>query len=275
MPLPGTVIRRALRMKKRRDEEPIFMRAIAGLNSPISFRISCVRLLALLAVLAATLCWTQMAPAQAAATTPSAHKATHRHKRAAKAPKQKIAQQPAPAPVAPPAPEMPAWPVNEKPVDASIRWDGQGLTVNATNSSLRQILKEVASVTGATVEGLNSDERVFGVYGPGKARDVLSQLLHGTSYNVLMIGDQGEGTPREIVLSTRNHAAGTASAANSAPAPANDDDADSDVDDQAQQPPPQPQPPIRPGFGPGGQRNPQQMHPQPGMPQPQQPNTPQ
>jgi hypothetical protein len=151
-----------------------------------------------------------------------------------------------------PAPEVLIWPANERPVDAAITWDSHGLYINASNSSLQQILKDVGTVTGATVEGMDADERIFGVYGPGKARDVLSQLLHGTSYNVLMIGDQGEGTPREIVLSSRHPGTGTTVAAN--PTPASEDD--TEADDQPQQ---QPVQPPRPGFGPGGQRTPQQL----------------
>jgi hypothetical protein len=100
------------------------------------------------------------------------------------------------------------------------------------------------------LEGPTADQRVFGIYGPGKARDVLSQLLQGTSYNVIMIGDQGAGTPREIVLSSRNTAAATPAA--KSPTPSTDED-DSDEDDQAQ---PQPMPPGRTGFG---QRTPQEI----------------
>jgi len=57
--------------------------------------------------------------------------------------------------------------------------------------------------TGAKLEGFSADQRVFGNYGPGTAREVLSQLLEGSGYNVMLIGDQGEGTPREIVLSSK------------------------------------------------------------------------
>jgi hypothetical protein len=147
---------------------------------------------------------------------------------------------------------MPLWPANEKPVEAAVTWNGQGLRISAANSSLRQILEDVASATGATVEGIETDQRIFGVYGPGKARDVLTQLLHGTSYNVLMIGEQGEGTPREIVLSLRKHATvGTAVAAN----PSSKGDDDDDADDQPQ--PPQQPPPMRPGFGPHGRTPPE------------------
>jgi hypothetical protein len=255
------------------------MHAIAGLNSPICFRISPVRLLAPLAVLAAALCWTQLTTAQAAATTaqPStAHKTTHRHKHAVKTPAHPIVPEAAALPAAPPAPVMPLWPANEKPVEAAVSWDSHGLRISAANSSLRQILNDVATATGVTVEGIEADQRIFGVYGPGKARDVLSQLLHGTSYNVLMIGDQGEGTPREIVLSARNRGTGsTAVAAN--PALKGDDD-DADTDDQPQQPQQQMPPPMRPGFGPHG-RTPlevqQEMQRRQQQGQPQPPNNPQ
>jgi hypothetical protein len=94
-----------------------------------------------------------------------------------------------------------------------VTWDSQGLKIDATNASLHEILNDVSTATGAKIEGFGTDERVFGQYGPGLARDVLSQLLHGSGYNVLMIGDQGEGTPRQIVLSTRKAAAGQSQAA--------------------------------------------------------------
>src|SRR5580692_5045646 len=107
---------------------------------------------------------------------------------------------------APPAPDPPKWPLNDAPSPASVKWDSHGLQVDAPNSSLRQILDDVATTTGAKVEGLGPDERVFGDYGPGPARDVLSQILNGSTYNVLMLGDEGQGTPREIILSQRTKA---------------------------------------------------------------------
>lgn len=236
-----------------------------GLNSPISLGVLRPGRLILPVLLAAAVCWMQMLPAQAPATnaTPAAVQTPpHRHKRATKAPAPQTAAQAVTAPTAPPAPEMPLWPANEKPVEASVTWDSHGLTISATNSSLQQILNDVATVTGSTVEGLESDQRIFGVYGPGNARDVLAELLQGTSYNVLMIGDQGEGTPREIVLSARSAAGITPAAAN--PNQSNDEDAE--TEDQPQQPP---QPPFRPPFG----HHAPPMRQQPG--QPPQPNNPQ
>ena len=261
------------------------MRAIAGLNSPICFKICCKRALAALSMIAAALYWTQILPAQTAPTAAqhsTAHKAGRRNNHASKVPASQIAPQAAALPATPPAPVMPLWPANEKPLEATVTWDSQGLRITAANSSLHQILQDVATATGTTMEGMDADERIFGVYGPGKAREVLSQLLQGTSYNVLMIGEQGEGTPRQIVLSSRNRSSGTAAvAANPAPN-GNDDD---DTDDQPQQPPPQPPPSMRPGFGPHGrtpqevqqemERRQQEMQQRQQQGQPQPPNNPQ
>jgi hypothetical protein len=132
------------------------------------------------------------------------------------------------------------------------------LRIEASNSSLQQILHDVATATGAAVEGTVPDQRVFGDFGPGKARDVLSQLLQGTGYNILMIGDQGQGAPRQIVLSSRRNG-NSADRANGGALNNNDDDAvDTEVDEPIQ---PQPVvPAARPGFNQGEPiRTPQQI----------------
>jgi hypothetical protein len=148
-------------------------------------------------------------PVAGSAAQPATHSAAHLRTRAhAKPSAAKLALQPvpAPAPAAPPAPvapPLPHWPVNDQPAEATVVWDSRGLLIQATNSSLDQILKDVSLKTGAKVEGLGADQRIFGIYGPGPARDVLAQLLDGSGYNILMIGDRGAGTPRRIVLSGR------------------------------------------------------------------------
>ncbi len=210
-------------------------------------------------------------PAHVAATPSApANKSTPRHKESTATPEESPAPQAAALPAKPPEPEAPVWPANEKPAQAAITWDSQGLRIEAANSSLQQIMEDVATLTGAKVEGLETDERVFGAFGPGQARDVLSQLLQGSGYNVLMIGDQGQGTPRQIVLTARSAAPKT-SAAN--PSPSSEEETDPD-----EQPQPQYRPPARP-FGPGGPRNsqfqpevrgPHQMPGQPGENQPPQ-----
>jgi hypothetical protein len=256
------------------------MRTLSPHNSPVSHGVPGLRVFAPLTLLAAALCGAQILHAQKPATADQPgkpHKAAHPHKRLVAAPAP--APEPPAAPVAatPPAPELPKWPANEKPAKAAITWDSQGLHIDAANSSLEDILMEVATLTGAKLEGFDADQRVFGAFGPGPARDVLSQLLLGSGYNVMMIGDQGQGTPRRIVLSAR-HAGGATPAAT--PAPASSDE-DADTEEPPQQPPQQYPQPIRPGFPPGGrtpqqmqemqrQQQMQQMHPQPGQPQPPQ-----
>jgi hypothetical protein len=130
------------------------------------------------------------------------------------------------------------------PGEASVVFDSRGLLVVASNSSLVQILKEVSLETGVKVEGMDADQRVFGTYGPGPSRDVLSQLLDGSGYDVLMVGDRGEGTPRRIVLTARSGSVGAPNTANKAPNPPNNEDTDSDPsppEPPAEQQPPQPE----------------------------------
>jgi hypothetical protein len=192
---------------------------------------------------------TQAVPAHPHTVKPRTHKA-------------KKQQQPAPPPVAeaPPPPPMPRWPVNDKPNPASVVWDATGLRINASNSSLQQILNEVSTETGAKIEGSVPDQRIYGEYGPGQARDVLTQLLQGSGYNILLAGDLGMGAPRQIVLSPRR--TGTAPANNAAV-----DRAQQDQDDEVPEQPEEPPPPVvqtpipnRPGFGPNGPvRTPQQV----------------
>jgi hypothetical protein len=190
-----------------------------------------------------------------------AHPSAHPHKKPAA---QKLVAQPAPVPApAPVAPPLPNWPANKKPDEASVVWDSHGLLIQASNSSLDQILNEISLKTGARVEGMGADERIFGTYGPGPAREVLGELLEGSGYNILMIGDLGEGTPRRIVLSGR---AITPSGPSGNTNPGGNGDNDTENDQEAQQAPepeqPQPSQPQAPAYQPGPGvpvRSPQQI----------------
>jgi len=182
----------------------------------------------------------QTAPA-AIAPTVSTHKTATTHKHHAQAPA-KVAPLPEPEPI-PPAPKPPDWPANDTPAPANVVWDSHGLTVTASNSSLKQILRDISVDTGTKIEGLGQDERIFGSYGPGPARDVISQLLDGSNYDLLIIGDQGGGTPRQVVLTAHS---GTTPPANNAN-PSQPNEGDNGADEQAQQPEePQPVPPPLP-----------------------------
>jgi hypothetical protein len=145
-----------------------------------------------------------------------------------------------------------------------VAWDSSGLKISASNSSLQQILNEVSTDTGTRIIGSIPDQRVYGNYGPGEARDVLSQLLQGSGFNVLLAGDIGKGAPSEIVLTPRR--SGGANASNSMNRP-QQQDPDEDIPDQQPEEEPQPQvqqpptpPETRPNAGPNGpMRTPQQV----------------
>lgn len=196
--------------------------------------------------------------AQAAATsrrTLSPRRTVHTRRLAQEKPA--AAEQPVKAvagpaiPVTPPAPE---WPVNDPPERPTVSWNGHELRVDAMNASLQQTLREVAADTGAQIAGFRTDQRIFGVYGPGAPREVLAQLLDGTGYNVIIVGSQGEGTPVKIVLSIPSKGS---------PGSTDNQSIRNDQDVQAEEPVMEPPPVARPGMNPGQEmRTPQQMYQQ-------------
>jgi hypothetical protein len=202
----------------------------------------------------------QSTPSTAAPTGTTATKPTHARYKSSPAHAPVPQEQPEAAQT---APEPPHWPVNDSPAKPTVTWDSQGLKIDASNASLHQILNDVSTATGTKVEGFAADERVFGEYGPGQARDILSQLLHGSGYNVLMIGDQGEGTPRQVVLSPRKAGGASPAVANRPPQDAQDEDIPEQPEVEEQQPPPQQlingRPPMPPQGPPGPPRSPQQV----------------
>ena len=142
-------------------------------------------------------------PSAAAQRAKSEERVTEAHKQTERARRPVSAAAQAPAASAPAVPEKPDWPINNPPSPASVVLNSGELRIDAINSSLQEILRQVCTETGARIEGLNADQRVFGVYGPGRPRDVIAQLLEGTGYNVVMVGSHGNGEPLQIVLSER------------------------------------------------------------------------
>jgi hypothetical protein len=103
-----------------------------------------------------------------------------------------------------PAPPVESTSLLQQPAHrAQVHVGDSGLTVQADNSNLSQVLRDISSATGMKVEGIGHDERIFGNYGPGAPRDVLTSLLYGAGYNVLMIGEIADGAPRQLILSQR------------------------------------------------------------------------
>jgi len=153
---------------------------------------------------------------------------------------------------------MPHWPVNDTPSPASVVWDASGLRINASNSSLQQILNEVSINTGTKVSGNVPDQRVFGTYGPGQASDVLLQLLQGSGFNVLLAGDLGHGAPSQIVITPRRSGGANAPGGNAQQPQMQQPDDDNEAVDQ-QEPAEQPEetvPAIPPPTAPSGQGQP-------------------
>ena len=104
--------------------------------------------------------------------------------------------------------------------EAQIVFADNSLSIRADNSSLSAILHQIASSSGMKIEGLGGDERVFGSFGPGAPRDVLADLLDGTAYNLVLLGDLNNGAPRELILTP------TTRGASAAPSPAPQANAD-------------------------------------------------
>jgi len=130
--------------------------------------------------------------------------------------------------------------MNQQPaVPPQVTYQGGMLTIVAQNSVLGDILREVHRLTGAAIDvPSNATERVVTKLGPGAARDVLADLLNGSSFNYVMLGSASDpATVSTVMLTTKSAAPAGGTEAN------------------AYQPPPQPyvQAPSLPiGSGPGG-----------------------
>lgn len=174
--------------------------------------------------------------ASAQTPQPAHHAARSRHRIAKPAAGQPVQPVAPPAPAAPPAPK---WPVNDPAAPPTVTLNSQGLHIIAENSSLSSILNQVSTETGAKIEGLSDDERVFGDYGPGSPREVLAQLFNGANYNVLILGDLAQNEPIHVVLTPRR--AGAPSQANGRP---QQQEQEEDIPEPQEEPPQPYQPPV-------------------------------
>jgi hypothetical protein len=166
--------------------------------------------------------------------------------------------QPAAQPAAQAAPSVAPSMLQQPAQEAQIDFRNDVLSIRANNSSLAAILRQVAVRSGMKVEGLGGDERVFGSFGPGAPRDVLADLLDGTAYNLVLLGDLNNGAPRELILTPATHGGG---AIPSAAPQVNPDEASNDQESADVPPPPQTEVPP-PGTTPPptpGVRTPQQL----------------
>jgi hypothetical protein len=110
---------------------------------------------------------------------------------------------------------------------AEVHYDAGLISVNANNSSLNQILREISRQTGMKITGGVKEERVFGHYGPATPDVILATLIDGTTTNMVLL-QTAANTPEELILTPR---AGGASPPNPN-APGFDDGGSGDDDDR-------------------------------------------
>jgi hypothetical protein len=109
---------------------------------------------------------------------------------------------PATQPTTPEPPPVPLTPAQQPAKRAQVTFADGMLSVSAENSSLNQILRQIASDTGMKITGGVRDERVFGQYGPAAPAQILSELLDGTGSNMILV--QGDNdTLAELILTPR------------------------------------------------------------------------
>jgi hypothetical protein len=167
---------------------------------------------------------------------------------------------PAGAPVSSAA--LPPSILDRPPEPAKVELAQGHLSIEADNSSLADILHKLTADSGMTVEGLGADQRIFGNYGPGNPQDVLTNLLDGSGYNVMMVGLTSAGTPKQLSLTPRVGGISRGGGMGRPQQVAQDEDNDDEVQ---QQPPPQEMAPASPPQPPQGNppqngvRSPQQM----------------
>jgi hypothetical protein len=86
---------------------------------------------------------------------------------------------------------------------AEVTYASGLISVNANNSSLNQILREIARQTGMKITGGVHEERVFGHYGPAAPEVILSTLIDSNSTN-MVLRETASSEPRELILTPRN-----------------------------------------------------------------------
>jgi hypothetical protein len=182
---------------------------------------------------------------------------------------------PATQPTVPEQPQVPLTPSQRPPKRAQVTYADGMLSVSADNSSLNQILRQIATNTGMNITGGVTDERVFGQYGPGDTAHILAELLDGTGSNMIFV-HRDDAEPAELILTPRQ---GGPSPPNPAAATFDDKPDPRDTSRQSQQSPPNPPetppqpdtsaPPANPAA-PNGATNPSQPDSPNGVKTPQQ-----
>ena len=86
---------------------------------------------------------------------------------------------------------------------ARVLYSGGLVTVTAHDSTLDEIVQQIAAKVGVKVDGRASNEKVFGTYGPEAPAVVLTTLLDGSGSNLLIVQSASD-RPLEIILTPRS-----------------------------------------------------------------------
>lgn len=132
-------------------------------------------------------------------------------------------KKPTPPLVLPPLPGGPLKPLPMDQIPAAspkVTYQNGLLTIAAENATLGEILSDVRSLTGASIDipQGGASERVIAQLGPGAPRDVLALLLNGTSFNYVMLGSTSDPTAVATVLLIPKPASGETQTAANTPA---------------------------------------------------------
>ncbi len=98
------------------------------------------------------------------------------------------------------------------------------LRIDAENVTLGDVLKVVSARTGAEVQFPTGalGERIFVHLGPGKARDVVTQLLNGSQFNYLILSSASEPQGMTRLILSRSLSSQESATSGAPASPAND-----------------------------------------------------
>jgi hypothetical protein len=94
------------------------------------------------------------------------------------------------------------------PSTPQVTYSQGQLKISAQNSTLRDVLAMVRTHTGIVIEGPTNQasERVAVELGPGPAAEVLRQLLEGSKFDYVILGNAGMPGVQRVILSVRGAA---------------------------------------------------------------------
>jgi len=109
-------------------------------------------------------------------------------------------------PVDAPQEVLPLTPEQRPAAPPVVSYQNGKLIVVAKNSTLGDVLRAIATKTGASIDvPENADERVVSQLGPAPARDVMAALLNGSHFNYVMVGTEGDpNAVARVVLTAKS-----------------------------------------------------------------------